>query len=152
MFYYCRMNPETNRPEECNEDIVGIFLEDEKVTLLKRIFRAIVRSQDVNFWVLISFLPAFVISRLLVWYEPGLFLLVRGVHIHHLTYGIFILALAGGAILNLPSNKSRVPWAILYGVGLGLAFDEFGMWIHLADNYWIRQSYDAIIIISVWPI
>ncbi|MBI5221852.1 MAG: hypothetical protein HY979_03535, partial [Candidatus Magasanikbacteria bacterium] len=35
----------------------------------------------------------------------------------------------------------------VYGIGLGLTFDEFGMWVRLADTYWVRQSYDAIIVI-----
>jgi hypothetical protein len=35
-------------------------------------------------------------------------------------------------------------------VGLGLTFDEFGMWLRLQDDYWSRLSYDAIIVISLF--
>jgi hypothetical protein len=32
---------------------------------------------------------------------------------------------------------------------LGLTFDEFGMWVRLQDDYWVRQSYDAVIIVTL---
>jgi hypothetical protein len=38
--------------------------------------------------------------------------------------------------------------AILYGIGLGLTFDEFGMWLHLGGPYWQRASYDAVITVA----
>ena len=34
--------------------------------------------------------------------------------------------------------------AWLYGVGLALTFDEFGMWLHLRGGYWQRASFDAM--------
>ena len=37
--------------------------------------------------------------------------------------------------------------ALLHGFGLGLAFDEFGMWINLDDGDLARFSYDGFIII-----
>jgi hypothetical protein len=106
------------------------------------------RSRDIDFWILISFLPTFLIARLLVYANPHLFLNIRGTHVHHYTYGIILLALAGLISLNVKETKWKVPVAVMYGVGLALSFDEFGMWLHLEDDYWVRQSYDAIIIIS----
>lgn len=119
----------------------------EKITIYKKIGSILVRTQNVNFWILISFLPTFVIARAIVYNFPWLFLEVGGVHVHHLTYGIFLLAIAGILSLNFTSWKWKITNAFLYGVGLALAFDEFGMWLHLEDNYWIRHSYDAIIIL-----
>ena len=81
---------------------------------------------------------------------PNFFLTVRGVHIHHFTYGVVLLGLVGlHLLLRRPVPESReFRWATLfYGIGLGLTFDEFGMWVRLKDGYWVRQSYDAIIII-----
>lgn len=103
--------------------------------------------KHVNFWILSSFLPTFLISRMMVYIAPDLFIKVRGVHIHHLTYGIFLLAIAGFMSQNLENPKWKEKIAILYGIGLALSFDEFGMWLRLQDGYWIRQSYDAILII-----
>lgn len=107
--------------------------------------------------ILSSFLVTFVIARLFVYlvmnhYAPNFFLMIKGVHVHHFTYGFFILAGVGlYLILKHPAaNSNRFRWlAWLYGVGLGLAVDEFGMWIRLEDDYWTRQSFDAIIIITL---
>jgi hypothetical protein len=107
--------------------------------------------------ILSSFLITFAISRLFVYLVlghlmPDFFLTIKGVHIHHFTYGVFILALVGlYFILKRPEVESRAfKWTTLfYGIGLGLTFDEFGMWIRLEDNYWIRQSYDAVIIVTL---
>ena len=38
--------------------------------------------------------------------------------------------------------------SVVYAVGLGLTFDEFGMWLHLGGLYWQRASYDAVITIA----
>lgn len=108
--------------------------------------------------IVFAFLITFAVSRLVVYlvlgrWLPNFFLEVRGVHIHHFTYGVVVLALVGlFLILKHPKSESRAfRWATLgYGIGLGLTFDEFGMWIRLEDNYWVRQSYDAIIIVTLF--
>jgi len=107
--------------------------------------------------ILSSFLITFTISRLFVYLvinkiATNFFLVVKGVHIHHFTYGFFILAIVGLFLIlkHPPSNSKVFRWlAWFYGIGLGLATDEFGMWIRLEDEYWVRQSYDAVIIISL---
>jgi len=38
--------------------------------------------------------------------------------------------------------------ALVYGVGLALTFDEFGMWVHLGGPYWQRASFDAVVLIA----
>lgn len=104
-----------------------------------------------------SFLATFILARLVVYLVlghlmPDFFLTIRGVHIHHFAYGVLILtAISFYFIIGQPKpGTKRFRWATaIYGIGLGLTFDEFGMWIRLEDNYWIRQSYDAIIIISL---
>lgn len=94
---------------------------------------------QIPFWVLVGFLPTFVIERTIVDNYPGLYLQVKGTHVHHFTYGIFVLAITG--FLSLISSKPWRSWlAVTYGLGLGLAFDEFGMWLHLTSNYTINDS------------
>ena len=42
--------------------------------------------------------------------------------------------------------------ALLFGIGVGLAFDEFALWLHLDDVYWSeqgRKSIDAVAIVLV---
>jgi hypothetical protein len=104
-----------------------------------------------------AFLITFTVARLFVYLVlgkllPNFFLTIKGVHIHHFTYGVFILALIGlYFIIKRPElGSTTFKWITLwYGVGLALTFDEFGMWIRLEDDYWVRQSYDAVIIIIV---
>jgi hypothetical protein len=75
---------------------------------------------------------------------------VGGTHIHHLVWGIGLLMISGyvGVAVAPPS-----PWheicAVLFGVGTGLALDEFALWLDLKDVYWSergRKSIDAVII------
>lgn len=102
-----------------------------------------------------SFLVTFVLARLTVYlvlghWLPDFFLTIKGVHIHHFTYGVVILVVVGlYLLLSRPQPDSRkFLFAVMfYGIGLGLTFDEFGMWIRLEDDYWVRQSYDAVVII-----
>jgi hypothetical protein len=113
-----------------------------------RTYRDLIAShvQQVTFWILLGFLPTFITARLLVHFEPRLFLDVHGTHVHHFTYGVIILAIAG--FISLVSPKRNQAWlAFLYGIGLALAFDEFGMWLRLTSNYNLDQSEDVMVAI-----
>ncbi len=124
---------------------------------MEGIFNKIPSKEKTIAIIVSSFLITFVVARAFVYLVlghllPNFFLTIRGVHIHHFTYGVFILALLGYyLIIYHPQSDSKTfrIITILYGVGLGLTFDEFGMWIRMEDNYWVRQSYDAIIIITL---
>jgi len=82
------------------------------------------------------------------WWKLGGFLFVGDTHVHHLNYGIFLLSLAGFLSLTAYGQGKRWITAVIYGVGLGLTFDEFGMWLKLDDDYYNRLSYDAVVAIS----
>lgn len=70
-----------------------------------------------------------------------------GLHIHHFTYGVFILFLAGYLALAIKhSARGKFYVALLHGFGLGLAMDEFGMWLKLRDDDITRWSYDGLTI------
>lgn len=102
--------------------------------------------------ILLTFLTTFIFARVLVFLVmarklPDFFLHVRGTHVHHLNYGIFLLVAVGAWLLLRPPKNSRWP-AILYGIGLALTFDEFGMWLHLGGSYWQRASWDAIVVVG----
>lgn len=126
--------------------------------MLRLIRRAIVlayreliyeRRRETTFWMLAAFVPTFLLARLLVYVDPSLFLNVRGTHIHHFTYGFFLLAAVGYVAIAYP-DKPRRFLAFVYGIGLALAADEFGMWLRLRDQYDARHSYDAILVISTF--
>ena len=112
-------------------------------------------NRKITAIIFFTFLATFTMARLFVYlvlghWLPNFFLVIKGVHIHHFTYGVIILSVAGLYLLlkrPTPEDDDFKWLTIAYGVGLGLTFDEFGMWVRLEDNYWIRQSYDAIIIV-----
>jgi hypothetical protein len=80
---------------------------------------------------------------------PDLYLHLGGTHIHHLNYGIILLAAVGAYLLFAPiSERGAALAAVGYGIGLALTFDEFGMWLHLGGGYWQRASFDAIIVLT----
>src|ERR1700737_456758 len=101
----------------------------------------------------ISFLFTFIASRMLVipitaGRIPDLFLHMGGTHVHHLNYGIFLLATVAGVLLFARLNdKQRSVCALAYGFSMALTFDEFGMWLHLGGSYWQRASFDAVIVL-----
>lgn len=108
------------------------------------------RRRQMPFWMLVGFLPTFLIARTLVNLDPNLFLHIHGTHVHHFTYGIIVLAIVGFIAIVSGEHPYR-PWiAIGYGVGLALSFDEFGMWVRLTDNYNLEQSENIMVAILVF--
>src|SRR5947199_10719672 len=102
--------------------------------------------------VLLSLIVTFVLARLVsilitLHRMPNIYLHVRDTHVHHLNYGIFLLA-GVGAYLLFSSGPAAPAAAVIYGIGLGLTFDEFGMWLHLNGDYWQRASFDAIVVLA----
>jgi hypothetical protein len=102
-----------------------------------------------------AFVFTFLTSRILVILimsgrMPGFFFLhVKGTHVHHLNYGISLLSVVGGYLLFArPVGRRLSVAAAIYGLGLALTFDEFGMWLHLGGSYWQRASYDSIVLIT----
>src|ERR1700677_2718923 len=80
---------------------------------------------------------------------PNLYFFLRGTHVHHLNYGIFLLAGVGAYLLFRARGARDLKRAALaYGVAMALTFDEFGMWLHLGGSYWQRASVDAVIIVA----
>jgi hypothetical protein len=103
------------------------------------------RYKDQNFWILTAFIPTFAIARLLVHSSPSLFFQLHGTHIHHFTYGFLLLALSGYLAITRPHRAP--PWlAFMFGVGLALALDESGMWLHLTNHYYDETSVDITIV------
>lgn len=102
---------------------------------------------------LATFLLTFLCSRILVLLimtrrAPDLYLYAGQTHVHHLNYGIFLLSGVGAYLLFFPRPRQRAWVVVLYGVGLALTFDEFGMWLHLGGGYWQRASFDAVTVIA----
>jgi uncharacterized membrane protein len=114
----------------------------------------IATGKQPQFFVLLSFLTTFVVTRALTHaMRSGRIRFVRsvrarGTHIHHLVPGILLLLVAG--YLGVAVDRSRLEIvAIIFGIGAALTLDEFALWLHLRDVYWEREgrrSIDAVII------
>ena len=104
--------------------------------------------------VLLTFLLTFITARVVTFLImsrriPDLYLHLGGTHVHHLNYGILLLAAVGGYLLfGHPADRGATISSLGYGIGLALTFDEFGMWLHLGGSYWQRASFDAVIVLT----
>jgi len=103
---------------------------------------------------LFSFILTFALSRVFVFLImareiPNFYFFLRGTHVHHLNYGIFLMsAVCGYSVFRRPTGRAAEITALLYGAAMGLTFDEFGMWLHLGGSYWQRVSVDAVIVVA----
>jgi hypothetical protein len=86
---------------------------------------------------------------------PGNVETSSGLHIHHLVWGIALLLVAG--FVSFATEDA--PWtqitAVAFGIGAGLALDEFALWLRLEDVYWTnegRASLDAIVLATVFAV
>ena len=112
------------------------------------------RPQRLARPILVAFLFTFMAARVLVFLIvsrriPDVYLNLGGTHVHHLNYGIFLLSGVGAYLLLGRPGARALQWsAVLYGIGLALTFDEFGLWVHLGGSYWQRASFDAVVVIT----
>jgi hypothetical protein len=103
---------------------------------------------------LLAFIVTFVLARITVFLImaraiPNLYFFLRDTHVHHLNYGIFLLAAVGGyTLMATPGATAARRAAFLYGIAMALTFDEFGMWLHLGGSYWQRASLDATVVVA----
>ena len=93
-------------------------------------------------------------------FGPFHYVVIRGTHVHHLVWGIFLLLIVGFCwLLELGTGArgsslfaSRL-MSLLYGVGAALTLDEFALWLNLEDRlYWTREgraSLDAVLLFAV---
>jgi hypothetical protein len=108
------------------------------------------KNKIVPFIVFSSFLCTYIVARLFIYLFPSLFLNFHEVHVHHFAYGILIITFAGlYDLIYRPIGRKLYITAALFGIGMALAFDEFGMWLRLKDNGVSRYGYDAIIILTL---
>jgi hypothetical protein len=105
-------------------------------------------------WALLAFVITFIVARTMVLLImsgriPNLYLFLQGTHVHHLNYGIFLLAGVGAyLLLRAPTGRAACVAAVAYGIAMALTFDEFGMWLHMGGSYWQRASVDATVVIA----
>jgi hypothetical protein len=94
-----------------------------------------------------AFLITFGMARFISYIAPEFYIPFTDYRIHHFTYGFFILAISGYLALIFSGPRAKYLISLLHGFGLGLAFDEFGLWLKLSDDDPTRWSYDGFLIV-----
>lgn len=75
--------------------------------------------------------------------------IINDYHIHHFAYGIILLSIVTFSSLFLNGYRFFNFLYILYGVSLGLIYDEFGIWLKLDLDYHQKISTIAILVILI---
>ncbi len=70
---------------------------------------------------------------------------IEGFHLHHFYYGLALVVLSVAALGFTQGTITRWDSALVFGIGIGLLFDEVGM-ILLGAHYW---DYMSILLILV---
>jgi hypothetical protein len=136
-----------------NSQIAPMFSILSKITRKNIIREKIERSEAGLYFYLVfpiafAFLVTFMLSRIFNIISPDFYLVGLAVgHVHHFAYGFFILAISGYLALIFDGPRAKYLISLLHGFGLGLAFDEFGLWINLRDDDLTRWNYDGFLII-----
>jgi hypothetical protein len=109
----------------------------------------------------VSFFMTFLTARLLVLailhnIGPFGWVIVGGLHIHHLVWGILLLLVVGYGYIaetGCDATPTSIFWSrlisIMYGVGAALALDELALWLNLENVYSSpkgRESIDAVLL------
>jgi len=94
------------------------------------------------------------VARLVNYVHPRTHLpLIPGMRLHHYVLGIFILTIAGYLALLFKGPRATFWTALLYGLGAGLTFDEFGFWFNpprAAMAPGARWQYTGILVIMAF--
>ncbi len=98
----------------------------------------------------VAFLLTFGVARIISYYAPNFVLILdSGLHIHHFAYGFMVLAAAGYlALIFDEAPRAKYLISLLYGFGLGMVFDEMGMWLNLREDDIARWSYDGFVLVT----
>ena len=78
--------------------------------------------------------------------DTGGYVVVAGVHIHHLVFGIVATLIAGLFALD---EVLRLTRAVLFGIGAALVLDEFALLVFLKDVYWLPQGSLSVIALVI---
>ena len=121
---------------QATQDTVAVVVEG---------YGAASRGESVLFNLLSGFVGAFALVRLSTagirngWW-PFRNVRVAGRHIHHFVPGILVAFGSGGAALVAGSERAERLFAIPFGAGIGLTFDEAALLLDLRDVYWSREG------------
>lgn len=123
---------------------------------MQQLIRQGIRAHSKELYIILIFpiafscLLTFAGARIMSLVAPQVGLWVsKDFRIHHFAYGFWILTASGYLALIFSGPRAKFLISLLFGLGLGLAFDEFAMWLELRGDDTARQSYDGIVIICI---
>ena len=111
--------------------------------------------------ILASIISVFAISRLITFsviewkiLPPFLFTAFGEFRLHHFVYGNVLITITSFLAIGLGIRRHKNWFALFYGIGLGLVFDEFLLWIgdveQLTSNVlWIPYSGTVIATVAI---
>jgi len=119
------------------------------------------RGKNLPFIAFIIFLLTILVSRcIVIWIEAGRpflnFFRVSDYHIHHFYLGIVLITLSNWLFLlwnrKIYIEEVKILSSILFGIGLGLITDEFGLLLtmefDIKGEYWAPFSYYLMCFLS----
>jgi hypothetical protein len=107
-------------------------------------------------WALAAFILTFTVTRVVTTAlhirgdgtSGGLML--NGVHIHHMVWGLIILGIVGFTWLARPDRRSPARWqSVCLGIGWALVLDELALIINLRDVYWTPLGDESFVAVAV---
>ena len=149
-----------------------VFLESKRRRVARRrtgiarsatrmVYRRLIAGpqRDPAFWILLGFVAAIAASRAVVAFilefdlQHRLFNLqdsggANPTHTHHFNYGFAILITAGLLGLLPQSRRFLRALSFVFGIGLGLVFDEFALIWNLNPDYYHSLNYQAIAVLG----
>lgn len=113
------------------------------------------KRDEIPFLIFVSFLLSFLIARLYVYFfVPGLasadIFPLDGYVLHHFYYGIALIIIAAWIGLVHKDRNLERGASVLYGLGLGLFFDEIGLLLTEFADYWAGITYTFVVLISLF--
>lgn len=123
----------------------------------RQVYRKLIADpqRDPAFWILLGFVAAIAVSRMVVAFilefdlQEKLFNLqdsggANPTHTHHFNYGFAILIVSGLIALFPQSRRFLRFLSFVFGIGVGLVFDEFALIWNLNPDYYHALNYQAM--------
>lgn len=108
--------------------------------------------KENSFFILLAYWVTFFVIRGIIYgvlrhYGEYPAIYFRGIHVHHFFTGFMILLFAL-AYYFFREEAGRL-WFLIFGVSLGLIFDEFTFWTELHFDYWTVGNFLAVCTVGV---
>jgi glycosyltransferase involved in cell wall biosynthesis len=95
-------------------------------------------------WLIIIIIRSFIFENLRE--NKATQIIIKGILIHHFFIGFAFLLISAIIYFFIKGRKRFVP-LLIFGLGLGLIFDEFIFWAKFQFDYWSVNNFFAIVIL-----